>query len=74
MQDVLEDEKLLRWRHVEDVFKACLEDKQLLLGHNTIFILNNDKVCKSVNWTDLYEIDTVIQNISVAWIGNNIAL
>ena len=26
LQDVLEDEKLLRWRRVEDVFKTCLED------------------------------------------------
>ena len=26
LQDVSEDEKLLRWRHVEDVLKACLED------------------------------------------------
>ena len=25
-QGVLEDEKLLRWRRVEDVFKTCLED------------------------------------------------
>ena len=25
-QDVLGDEKLLRWRRVEDVFKTCLED------------------------------------------------
>ena len=28
LQDVLEDEKLLRWcRRVEDVFKTCLEDQ-----------------------------------------------
>ena len=26
LQDVLEDEKLLRWRSVEDFFKTCLED------------------------------------------------
>ena len=26
LQDVLEDEKLLRWRRVEDVFKTCLEE------------------------------------------------
>ena len=26
LQDVLEDEKLLRWRCVEDVFKTCLQD------------------------------------------------
>ena len=26
LQDVLEDEKLLRWRRVEYVFMACLED------------------------------------------------
>ena len=25
-EDVLEDEKLLRWRSLEDVLKACLED------------------------------------------------
>ena len=25
-QDVLEDEQLLRWRRVEEVFKTCLED------------------------------------------------
>ena len=26
LQDVLEDEKLLRWRRIEDVFKTYLED------------------------------------------------
>ena len=26
LQDILEDEKLLRWRRVEDVFKTCLEE------------------------------------------------
>ena len=26
LQDVLEDEKLLRWRSFQDVFKTCLED------------------------------------------------
>ena len=26
LQDILEDKKLLGWRHVEDVFKTCLED------------------------------------------------
>ena len=26
IQDVLEDEKLLRWRSVEDIFKTCLKD------------------------------------------------
>ena len=26
LQDVLEDEKLLRWGRAEDVFKTCLED------------------------------------------------
>ena len=26
LKDVLEDEKLLRWRCLEDVFKTCLED------------------------------------------------
>ena len=26
LQDVLEDEKLLHWRHFEDVFKTCLQD------------------------------------------------
>ena len=26
LQDVLEDEKLLRWRRAEDVFKTCLQD------------------------------------------------
>ena len=26
LQDALEDEKLLRWRRFESVFKACLED------------------------------------------------
>ena len=26
LQNVLEDEKLLRWKRVEDVFKTCLED------------------------------------------------
>ena len=26
LEDVLEDEKLLRWRHLEDVLKTCLED------------------------------------------------
>ena len=37
LQDVLEDEKLLRWRRVEDVFKTCLEDvlktNKCLLGY-----------------------------------------
>ena len=36
LQDILEDKKLLRWRHVEDVFKTCLQDVlktyQYLLG------------------------------------------
>ena len=26
LRDVMEDEKLLRWRHAEEVFKTCLED------------------------------------------------
>ena len=26
LQDVLGDEKLLRWRSIEDVYKTCLED------------------------------------------------
>ena len=26
LEDVLEDEKLLRWRYLEDVLKTCLED------------------------------------------------
>ena len=26
LEDVLEDEKLLRWRRLEDVLKTCLED------------------------------------------------
>ena len=26
LEDVLEDEKLLRWRHLEDILKTCLED------------------------------------------------
>ena len=26
LEDVLEDEKLLRWRHLQDVLKTCLED------------------------------------------------
>ena len=26
LQDVMEDEKLLHWRRLQDVFKTCLED------------------------------------------------
>ena len=29
LQDVLEDVTLLRWRRVEDVLEACLEDQQM---------------------------------------------
>ena len=32
LEDVLEDEKLLRWWRVEDVFKTGLEDQQMFGG------------------------------------------
>ena len=31
-QDVLEDEKLLHWRHFQDVFKTCIKDQQMFAG------------------------------------------
>ena len=40
-QDVLEDEKLLPRRRVEDVFQTCLEDHQMFAGIRINFIFIN---------------------------------
>ena len=40
LQDVLEDKKLLRWRRVEDFFKACLEDSWRRLEDQQMFAGN----------------------------------
>ena len=39
LQDVLEDEKLLRWRRLEDVLKTCLEDLLKILWRQTKYLL-----------------------------------
>ena len=43
LQDVMEDEKLLRWRRFQDVFKTCLEDvfKTSWRPANVCWVTNN---------------------------------